>query len=682
VSGPVPLGARISPRLERILLLIILLVGLFLRLYRLDEIPPGLTHDEADTGYFVEAVYRGAPSQVEGPYGYINEPFTQYSGALFMALFGPNDLALRLHAAFFGTLLILFTYLWGRETFHRAAALGGAALVAVSFWTVMDSRFALNSAPVPALVTAAAFFMWRALGDGVTPRARGACWALFALCLAGSLYTYEAARAAAVAFALFLPYMALFDRERLRQRGRGFALALAAGLLLAAPHLLDPAAWGRSQTLSVPLQALFRGDVRPLGRNILSALGTFTVRGDSFTPYNLPGRPIFDPLTGALFYAGVALCVWRWRRAPYAFLLLWLVMGLSPSLVIGRWNSTLHSKAAEAPIMLLPALAAVELGRALARRAGRRWARAFAALCGVWLALVTAQTSYDYFVRWGRAPETRAAYFHNLTAIAEYLDETEHQGAVALSSPFPDVPLDPFIVDMRLQRDDLQLRWFNARRALVFPAAAHSLLILPPNTPPHPRLAEALEAPLVERVHLAPEDVDPYFDVLAWQPRAAHEALRGQLDRWVTVGEGQARLPLSFGGAVELQGYARHPATPTAGGTMTLTTLWRVQDPGALGPVPRGEYDHAVAIFVQLLSAGGEVLGQEDRLDAPAWNWRAGDAFAQVHQLALDAELAPGSYPLVLGVYDRRSMERLPLLTDDGALVDHLRLPAVEVSGP
>ena len=109
-------------------LIIILLVAAFFRLYRLDEIPPGLTHDEADTGHFFAAVYHGARSPVQVPYGYGYEPLPMYTGALFMQLFGSTDLALRLHSAFFGLALLVFTYLWAKRAFSVPVGLGGAAL--------------------------------------------------------------------------------------------------------------------------------------------------------------------------------------------------------------------------------------------------------------------------------------------------------------------------------------------------------------------------------------------------------------------------------------------------------------------------------------------------------------------------------------------------------------------------
>ena len=158
-----PTPRALTKRIELILLGLILLIAALFRLWQLDRVPPGLTHDEADTGNYVAAVYRGAPSQVEAPYGYANEPFTMYSGALFMALFGPNDIALRVHSAFWGMVLLVFTYLWSRRAFGVTVALVGAAIIATSYWALSNSRFALNSEPAPALFVGAVFFLWVAL---------------------------------------------------------------------------------------------------------------------------------------------------------------------------------------------------------------------------------------------------------------------------------------------------------------------------------------------------------------------------------------------------------------------------------------------------------------------------------------------------------------------------------------
>lgn len=672
---------KLAPR--HVLLIVILLVGAFLRFYRLESIPPGLTHDEADTGYFVASVYRGEPAKVQVPYGYAYKPFTKYSGALFMALFGPTDLALRIHSAFFGLLLILFTYLWGREAFDTTVGLGSAALVAVSFWTVCDSRFALNSAPAPALFTGAAYFLWRGL-DKERDGPSWWIWALFALLLTGSLYVYEAALAAAASLVLLFFYLAFVDAPRFRRHGAWFAGALIAAGVLVAPHLLNPASWGRTNTLSEPLRAASRGDLGPLLNNVVSALGTFSFSGDSLVTYNLPNRPIFDPLTSLFFYAGVALCVRRWNKPAYAFVIMWMVMGIVPSLIVGEWTSTLHSKAAEAPIMALPVLGAVGAGRLLTSRFGRRWGRVFAIGCVIWLLVIAGNTGYDYFFRWAQCPETRAAYMHNLSAITDYLDGTSYSGNVTLSSPFPNLPLDPFVAELRLHRDDLSMRWFDARRALVFPNTSTSMFVLPPNTPLASYFSERLELQLLERVELRPSDVDPYFDVFTWRPIDALADFLPPTSGEVSAGGEGISLPVNLGNGVELVAYQLLDAEVSSGGTVEVVTFWRVLDPEALGPVPSSAYGYDAKIFVHVLNESGRVVGQEDRLDAPAWNWHPGDVFAQVHRLRVDADTSPGDYPLEVGLYTSypgEDLTRLPVIVGDQEIGDHVLLQRLKVKG-
>lgn len=672
----------ITKRVELLLLVLILLVAAVFRLWQLDSIPPGLTHDEADTGYFVAAVYRGSPSPVKASYGYANEPFTMYSGALFMGLLGPTDLALRAHSAFFGILMLLFAYLWARRAFGMAVALVGAAIIATSYWAISNSRFALNSEPAPALIAGAVFFLWVAYYDNGEPGRRWWAWGLFALFLVGSLYAYEAARAVAVSILAFFAYLALFDRARFCRHGLWFAGALILAGMFAAPHLLDPDSWQRSSTLSGPLEAAVHGDLGPLLANARSALGTFNISGDSFVTYNLPGRPIFDPIVSVFFFIGIAWCVWRWKTPPCAFLLLWVAAGIVPSLIIGEWTSTLHSKGAEASILLLPAVGAVAVGAFVVRRFGLRWARVFVAAGAVWLFVAAAFTWRDYFVRWGQSPDTRAAYFHNLAAITDYVNRLPTGSNVTLSSPFPELPLDPFIADMRVQRDDLTLRWFDVRRALLLPSTDESIMIIPSNTPMSADLREWLPVSSAERVIVRLEDVDPHFDVLIWDPEQTWSAITPQLSGETVQAGSPLKLPVNFGDAVELVGYELKTPAILPGEPVTLVTAWRVIDPEALGPLPPQRYGRAAAIFVHMLEPRGSVVGQEDRLDVPAWNWQRGDRFVQVHRFLPNPNLSPGNYTLEIGVYTRPDLVRLPVLVEDEPAGDHLLLQPVGVRTP
>ncbi|MBI3760452.1 MAG: glycosyltransferase family 39 protein [Chloroflexi bacterium] len=652
-------------RTELAAIVFILLVAAGLRFHRLAEIPPGLTHDEADVGHFALNVLNGVREDIASPQGYIHEPFVHYSGAAFMLVFGPNDFALRAHAAFWGLMVVLFGYAWARRAFDAPTALLTAGLIAVSYWPVATSRQAHNFMPVPALFAAGAYFIWRALFGWERWRAPAA-WGAAVASITASLYSYESSRAVFLALPIFWLYLAL-TRQAPRAKMIGFALAIGAILALTAPHLAGPVAWGRTNTLAEPLRALRAGDWKPIAENALSGLATFTMRGDPLVTYNLPGRPIFDPVTGALFYVGMGLCVWRAIRgnAVSALAIVWFAFGIAPTLIIGAYTSTLHSSATQAIVFTFPAAAAVTIARRFlfSRRFGH--GVAIAAVAG--LALTAGMTYRDYFLRWGTSRETRAAYFADLAAAADYLRDRAVPGAAAVSSPFPTLPLDPFVGDLRIRRRDLELRWFDDRAALVLPTVDSAEMIVVSSAPLDPILAD--------RVNVTSRQSRPEFDALTWDPLTT-------LRRWEADASFAEMSPSpNFGGAVELTGHDVIPAAVAPGSVLRFASLWRILDPSALGPMPAGEYGVQAAITLRLVAPDSVIVAQQDTLGVPAWNWHSGDAFAQLHALQLPAILRAGQYRLTIGVYAIPSRQPLHLVSPGaGVSNDLVELGTVNVA--
>ncbi len=483
-----PRTGGLSPLSDWLILAAILLVAALFRLHELNTIPPGLTHDEADVGFYAAAFARGEWAEYDVPYGYAYEPYGQISAGLLMKALGPTDYTLRVHQTLYGLLVVGLTYIWARMAFGRFAALSAAALAAILFWTVFTSRMALNSQPTPAMFLIAAIGLWRALYRGTACRASTdrpwVWWIAFAVAVAAMLHIYEAARAAWFVFPAFLLYLLLTDRARLRRHGPAFALALGAGTALALPHLLDPGAWGRTGALGGAVSALLSGDPSPLVRNVLQGLGTLTVSGDTLVTYNIPGRPVLWPVLAAFFYVGLMVCVARIRRPAYAFLLLWLAFGLVPTLVVGAYTSTLHSIVVQPAVCILPTIGAAWLVQKLPGSYKIIWILA--------LLLTGAVTARDYFVEWGQSADVRAAYFHTLAEITARLDADVEGGAVGVSSPFPEPPLDPFIGALRAHNPAVDVRWMDARLAVTLPPVDDARLFTSADAPLDPLLAALL----------------------------------------------------------------------------------------------------------------------------------------------------------------------------------------------
>jgi len=115
------------------------------------------------------------------------------------------------------------------------------------------------------------------------------------------------------------------------------------------------------------------------------------------------------------------------------------------------------------------------------------------------------------------------------------------------------------------------------------------------------------------------------------------------------------------------------------GETAELLLVWRITNPANVGPIVPPAFTTDLVMFTQLLDASGVPFAQRDALDAPSWAWQAGDLVAQIHPIAIPAETAPGSYQAIVGIYDRLSGGRLPVLVDGEVVGDFTAVAPLEI---
>ena len=141
-----------TAKLKRNLLSVaILLVALALRIAVIDQIPPGLSHDEAYNGVTAIQVLEGQ----HRIFFEINkgiEPLIIYLEALAFYLFGIGPVQLRLINIFCGILTVALVYPLATRLFNRRVALLVMAGLAISFWAVFVSRLALRAVTFPPLL--------------------------------------------------------------------------------------------------------------------------------------------------------------------------------------------------------------------------------------------------------------------------------------------------------------------------------------------------------------------------------------------------------------------------------------------------------------------------------------------------------------------------------------------------
>ena len=185
-------------QLNRILLIVVLALAFILRIWNLNNVPPGFYLDEASIGYDAFSVLQTGKDFHGHSLPFFFESFGEWKNPIYIyatvpsvALFGLDVFATRLPAALFGFLAVFALFLVARELFNEKIALLACAFLAVSPWALQFSRIAFEATALSVFFLFGLWFFLKGLHD---PRYWIASAAFFALCL----YTYAAAR-------LFIP---------------------------------------------------------------------------------------------------------------------------------------------------------------------------------------------------------------------------------------------------------------------------------------------------------------------------------------------------------------------------------------------------------------------------------------------------------------------------------------------
>jgi 4-amino-4-deoxy-L-arabinose transferase-like glycosyltransferase len=233
-----------------------------------------------------------------------------------------------------GILTVAAAYRMARAMFGKGVALMSAAWMAVSLWPIFYSRIGLRNMTLPLTISLTTWLFWRAFQDKPTFSRKMALGAgvVFGL----TFYTYQGSRAFPLVFLAFTAYLAILHRRTLSRHWKGYVLFFAVAALVAAPLAcylaVNPQAEARVGNLLGPIKALLAGDPAQVLQLVIATAGMFTIRGDGVWLYNVGGRPVFpEPIGGALFYLGLLVALWRWRRPAYALLLIWLPISLAPA---------------------------------------------------------------------------------------------------------------------------------------------------------------------------------------------------------------------------------------------------------------------------------------------------------------------------------------------------------------
>jgi 4-amino-4-deoxy-L-arabinose transferase-like glycosyltransferase len=677
ISDRVRLLATPGGALETWAWIPILAVGVFLRVFRLDSVPRGLLYDEAYNGLDIVRIIGGArPIFLTENHG--REALFIYLQALSVVAFGQTDVALRIVSAILGVLTLPVSYLLLRRLFGGRVALLGLAWLSVSLWHVMFSRIGLRTIALPLAAAVTFYFLWRGLDEAwsssstpASPRETAAgksdlkWFGLAGVGLGIAQYTYTTARFLPIVVLLFAGYLFVSRRDLFRSALPGFIVCAVVAMAVFAPEawyfVRHPAAFvTRAEEVSVFNADLNGGStVDALVYSVRQTFGMFSFLGDEQWDHNISGRPVFDPLSSVFLVLGLYIAVRRWRDPRYAFVLIWLLLMLVPSMIsIRQVPNFLRVTGTIPALFALPSLGAAAGWGFLNQRIRERVQVVPLALTAVAFAIGTYSTYHDYFAVWARARNVSRIFNADrwLAIDAVRQEASRDPRRFVIGAGEPDDPIQQYAVAGQNQLDSV---WqFDSLRSLIFPPGeTPTVYIFSQRDLPTPDLLQRYVSTSSPRVIATAPDGETIVAFNAVSPRPNFTP--------------EHSLPARFGNAVEVTGYDV-PTDVTAGKSLTVRWYWKILQPTG----------QELRFFNQVIDDGGSRLGQlDDRAFAPGY-WPAGTVGVSTFDVPIDPQALTGEYSIIAGMYDKQTLERLVIQDTQGQPAgNQLLLEHVKVHG-
>ncbi|TAK89688.1 glycosyltransferase family 39 protein [Patescibacteria group bacterium] len=409
----------------------IMLIAAFMRLWQLDNTPPGLHPDEAANGLDVFDILQGH-LQVFFERNGGREGLFFYLQAVGVSIFGNTILGLRIAPALLGTAAVAAVYLWAASWFNRRTALIAALFMAVTPWAVIISRDGFRASMLMLMIPLTLWLITKAI--------RSNRWYWFAgagVSFGLGFYTYIAYRMFPLALVAAAAFVLIWRRNWIQQYWRGLAVfGLAAAIVLIPLGLYaigNPSAIaGRPGGVSFANPDLNHGN--PIGTLADSTIKTvlmFNVHGDENYRHGMGGESMLNLFVGIMFVLGIIIAISRIKRLSYfALLMVFGSMLLPAALTAEGLPHGLRSVGALAPAVVLAALGTNFLLY--------QWQRTFplnpvarnsgTAAIVILLALTVYHGYASYFIAWANSPEVYKSYSEENVALSEYYNANPVSG--------------------------------------------------------------------------------------------------------------------------------------------------------------------------------------------------------------------------------------------------------------
>lgn len=677
---------------EYLALALIVLLAVFLRFCQLESIPVGLSGDEGADGFGAMRILSGEELPIFFTSDFGEEPMHTYLVALSFATWGVSLWAIRFVSALVGVLTIPVVFWLAKELFpadERTSALFGlvsAFWVATSYWHIIYSRAGLEVVTLPLFSSAICYLLWR----GIRSQRRWP-FVVSGLLLGASLYSYRGARFLPIFLGLFFGGWVISSREFRRSHLVNLVLVATLAAVVFAPLAMYGMAhpdvfFARELHVSVFNPDWERGSpLQAFAVALVKTMGMFNFQGDPEFDRNPGRRPVLDPIGSLFFVIGLAIALWRWKRANYLFVVLWLLIMALPGAFTAEALPHFHRGIGALPaVCLLSTIGVLSVKEWLERRP---WQGA-RELSWALLCLVLISTSFlsyrDYFVPWRLRLQRdeiigktymEAVAVMNSTRIPDGVWILPASSLRPRNLPYYEVdflyngpePEHTLNVDEETAPGELAEICQGHRQAAVvnWKEFVMEEAYLSLNSDPKGLLDFLL------RKYGRHSDTEPFesFDLVTYQlPSSPDFVIADSFEPLnVNFGDELRLVGVAFGGSSQSSTSNPEDVERTvlpSGKEGWVVLRWEVQR------TPSKNYK----VAVYLLDSRGRPVGQVDKLLLsgrlqPTSGWAADQAEMDYYTLPCAPATPPGQYTIEVVVYDAETMERLNVFDEQAGVV-------------
>jgi hypothetical protein len=317
--------------------LIIILISIFFLFWKINLIPFGLNNDAAWEGSAAIEILKGNYSEYL-PYaaqGWRGEGILRLIVAFYMLFLGFDPITIRLSSVFFGLGLVIASYFLIKELFNEKLALLSSFFIAISGWLITFSKTGWRAVTVPFFTTLLFYLYFKGL--------KNKKYLYFSLSgiLLGivSFYTYDAARAVPILFAVWIFIEIISDRTYFKKYYKNLFVLFISAFLVSLPMLFYATTnydnfKSRSDFLFIGHQIEKEGNYSPVINNLKNSIFLFNVSGngdDYFIKEPLIDPPVSFLLPFGIIFSLIILIIKRDKGILFMFL--WLTISLIPGIL-------------------------------------------------------------------------------------------------------------------------------------------------------------------------------------------------------------------------------------------------------------------------------------------------------------------------------------------------------------